>query len=123
MSKLEIKIKRAYAEPAAGDGKRLLIDRLWPRGLSKENAKIDRWFKEVAPSGELRKWYGHEPEKFSEFRHRYRKELTSGKAFSTLLEYLKEEPEVSLLFAAKDPETSNAAVLAEVLHEHLSNRA
>ena len=117
--RMEIKIKRVYDAPSADDGKRLLVDRLWPRGLSKENARIDKWFKEVAPSGELRKWYNHEADKFSEFSRRYREEIISGKAFAELLEYLNDHPKVSLLFAAKEAELSNAAVLSRILHDHL----
>jgi uncharacterized protein YeaO (DUF488 family) len=119
VSKLEIAIKRVYDTSAADDGKRLLVDRLWPRGLSKKDARIDKWFKEVAPSGELRKWYNHEADKFSEFSRRYREEIVAGKPFSELLEYLNDHPKVSLVFAAKDAELSNAAVLSKILREYL----
>ena len=119
MSKVDIAIKWVYDAPSATDGKRVLVDRLWPRGLSKEDAVIDKWFKEVAPSGELRKWYNHEPEKFNEFSRRYRAEIISGRPFSELLEYLNDHAKVSLLFAAKDANLSNAKVLREMLQEHL----
>jgi uncharacterized protein YeaO (DUF488 family) len=119
VNKFEIEIKRVYDEPSSADGKRLLVDRLWPRGLSKEDAKIDQWFKELAPSNELRKWYNHEADKFDEFSRRYRKEIISGEPLSALLEYLNDHPKITLVFAAKDPELSNAAVLSGILHEHL----
>jgi len=72
-----VAIKRVYDQPEPGDGTRILVDRLWPRGLSKERAKVDAWLKEVAPSNDLRKWFGHDPEKFAEFRRRYEAELAS----------------------------------------------
>ena len=116
---MEISIKRVYDAPSADDGVRILVDRLWPRGMKKEDGQIDRWFKDVAPSNELRKWYNHEADKFEEFRKRYREEVVSGEAFSGLLEYLNDHAKVTLLFAAKDAKLSNAAVLSGFLHDHL----
>jgi uncharacterized protein YeaO (DUF488 family) len=116
---LEIKIKRAYEAMSADDGTRILVDRLWPRGLKKQEAGIEQWFKDVAPSGLLRKWYGHDPEKFPEFRKRYREELVSGKAFSELLKYLQSHANATLVFAAKEIKLSNAWVLSEIIKEHL----
>ena len=116
-----ITIKRAYDEPAQDDGKRVLVDRLWPRGLSKERAHIDLWLKEVAPSNELPKWFGHEPEKFAEFRKRYEAELASEPAKDALaqLHTMAQQGPLTLVFAAHDSEHSNAAVLRDVLlHEH-----
>ncbi len=110
-----VKIKRIYDEPAPGDGRRVLIDRLWPRGISKDEAGIDEWLKEVAPSDELRKWFGHEPARWEEFRRRYREEL---KVHGEILERLRSEARkgtVTLLFAAKDAEHNNAVVLKEML--------
>ncbi len=110
-----VKIKRIYDEPAPGDGRRVLIDRLWPRGISKDEAGIDEWLKEVAPSDELRKWFGHEPARWEEFRRRYREEL---KVHGEILERLRSEARkgtVTLLFAARDAEHNNAVVLKEML--------
>ena len=110
-----VKIKRIYDLPAPGDGRRVLIDRLWPRGLSRDEARIDEWLKEIAPSDELRKWFGHEPDRWEEFRRRYREEL---KAHNELLERLRGEARkgtVTLLFAAKDVEHNNAVVLKELI--------
>jgi uncharacterized protein YeaO (DUF488 family) len=112
-----IKIKRVYDPVSRGDGKRILVDRLWPRGLRKENAKIDEWLKEIAPSNQLRKWFGHDPAKWPEFRKRYAAELAKN---SELLEELGIEAGkgiVTLLFAAKDAAHNNAVVLKELI-EH-----
>jgi uncharacterized protein YeaO (DUF488 family) len=109
------KIKRIYDPPAAEDGKRVLVDRLWPRGMAKDEARIDEWLKEIAPSDELRKWFGHDPARWEEFRKRYREEL---KAHGDLLDKLRSEAKkgtVTLLFAAKDAEHNNAVVLKEML--------
>src|SRR6202000_1614425 len=117
---MEIKIRRVYEESSAEDGKRILVDRLWPRGVSREKADVDEWFKEVAPSDALRKWYDHDPKKFFEFKKRYVAELTAGKAFEELLNYLRSQPKATLLFAAKEAELSNAAVLEEMIRKHQS---
>ena len=100
-----------------GDGLRVLVERLWPRGLSKARTHIDLWLKDVAPSTELRKWYGHEPARFAEFRRRYEAELAAEPARSALarLRGLVERERVTLVFAAHDPELSNAAVLRDLL--------
>ena len=110
-------LKRAYEPAESGDGLRVLVERLWPRGLSKARAHIDVWLKDVAPSTELRKWYGHEPARFAEFRRRYEAELAAEPARSALarLRELVEREHVSLVFAARDPELSNAAVLRDLL--------
>ena len=108
-------IKRIYEPPVPEDGKRILVDRLWPRGLSKDDARLDEWLKEVAPSDELRRWFGHDPAKWEEFRRRYRQEL---KTQGEILERLRNEARkgtVTLLFAAKDEERNNAVVLKEML--------
>ena len=114
---LKIALKRVYDEPEPGDGTRVLVDRLWPRGLSKERAHIDLWLKEIAPSNELRKWFGHDPEKFSEFRHRYVAELASetGQEAVAKLRDMARRELVTLLFAAHDTEHNNAVVLRDLL--------
>ena len=115
--KLSVALKRAYEEPAASDGTRVLVERLWPRGISKERAHIDLWLKEVAPSAELRKWYSHDVQKFQEFRHRYEAELqsdTAQKALTKLREIAK-QGQLTLIFATRDPEHSSAAILYDFL--------
>lgn len=110
---MKIKIKRVYAEPSAEDGKRILIDRLWPRGLSKEKARVDLWLKDIAPSTELRKWFDHDPDKWEEFKKRYLREL---KANSETVQILKDElskGKVTLVYGAKDEEHNDAVVLQE----------
>lgn len=118
---LNIALKRAYDEPAENDGTRVLVDRLWPRGLSKERAHIDLWLKEIAPSTELRKWYGHDPDKFEEFRRRYESELATEPAQTAVnkLRALAEQGKTTLIFSAHDASLSDAAVLHDYLmHLH-----
>ncbi len=110
-----IRIKRIYDPAAPDDGKRIYIDRLWPRGMKKEEVKMDEWLKEVSPSDSLRKWFGHEPSKYAEFKKRYTKELEKQ---SEVLERIRKESKketVTLLFSAKDVEHNNATVLKELL--------
>ena len=109
------RIKRVYEEPATEDGKRILVDRLWPRGVSKEAARIDEWLKEIAPSDELRKWFGHDPARWEEFRERYRRELEAKTELLGHLRTVARKGAVTLLFAAKDEEHNNAVVLKEML--------
>lgn len=114
----ELLCKRIYEPKAENDGFRILADRLWPRGIRKENAGIDLWAKEIAPSPELRKWFGHDPERFQEFRARYLKELSGNQQAQNLSAMVNEKLQtsnVTLLFAAKDPERNNAIVLKEWL--------
>lgn len=114
-----IDIKRVYETPSPEDGTRVLVDRLWPRGLAKSEARIDFWLKEAGPSTALRKWYGHAPERFAEFRRRYEAELDAGPdAIATLLR-LAEEGHITLVFAAREAALSNAAVLKEYLARRL----
>lgn len=115
---MRVAIKRVYDEPDASDGMRVLVDRLWPRGLSKERAHIDLWLKDIAPGNELRTWYHHDPAKFDEFRQRYEAELASGPAHDALvrLRELVRQQRVTLVFAARDAEHSNATVLRELLN-------
>jgi uncharacterized protein YeaO (DUF488 family) len=110
-----IKLKRVYEIPAAGDGFRVLVDRLWPRGISKEKAGLDVWLKEAGPSDELRKWFGHDPAKFDEFRRRYKNELASNPALAELKTITAQHQTVTLLYGAKDPQHNQAVVLAELL--------
>lgn len=113
--KATIRLKRAYEEPSKDDGTRILVERLWPRGASKEKAAIDLWLKEVAPSTELRKWYGHDPDKWEEFRRRYRAELNAKRAVLDDLEQRLKEGPVTFVFAARDVEYNSALFLKEYL--------
>ena len=111
----DIKLKRIYEKPSEDDGYRVLADRLWPRGVSKADAKLDEWDKEIAPSAELRKWFDHKEERFLEFTKRYREELKDkGKKLDQLREIAKKQT-LTLLYAAKDPEMNQAIVLKEEL--------
>jgi uncharacterized protein YeaO (DUF488 family) len=108
-----IRVKRVYEEPAKEDGYRILVDRLWPRGLTKVRARVDFWMKEIAPSDALRRWYGHEPERWPEFEKRYRAELAKKKELLAEIERLeKEYGKVTLLFGRKDEKQNQAVVLA-----------
>jgi uncharacterized protein YeaO (DUF488 family) len=108
-------MKRVYEKPSSGDGKRVLVDRLWPRGLTKERAKIDLWLRDLAPSNELRNWYGHDPEKWTEFKKRYWKELDRN---PTLVSRLAEECRkgtVTFVFSSKEEKINNAVALREYI--------
>jgi uncharacterized protein YeaO (DUF488 family) len=110
-----IRLKRAYSPPAAGDGTRVLVDRLWPRGVKKADAAIDHWFRDVAPSAELRRWFGHDASRWAEFRRRYRAELKQhGKELDELRRLSRAGP-LTLVFAARDEEHNDAVVLRDVL--------
>ncbi|MFD0898921.1 DUF488 domain-containing protein [Actinomadura sediminis] len=113
----EVRVRRVYEPAAEEDGKRVLVDRVWPRGLSKDEARLDAWAKDVAPSTELRKWYGHEAERFPEFERRYRAELDEPERAAALgeLRDLAGRGTVTLLTATKDAKRSQAAVLAALL--------
>lgn len=110
-----VKVKRIYDHPAESDGRRVLVDRLWPRGISKEAAAIDAWLKEIAPSDELRTWFGHDPARWEEFRSRYLAELERHADLMAELRTETQRGTVTLLFAAKDTEHNNATVLKELL--------
>lgn len=115
-----IKLKRVYLPPARGDGFRVLVDRVWPRGLTKKKAAVDYWDREVAPTTKLRQWFGHEPEKWLEFKHRYTAELRANKpAIKTLRDILKAHATVTILFGAHDEERNQAVVLAAYLKRRL----
>ena len=114
-----IKTKRVYEKLAKDDGTRILVDRLWPRGISKKNALIDIWLKDIAPSNELRRWFNHDPDKWEEFKLRYFSELDSNsEKVSQLIKTVKKGPH-TLLFAAKETEFNNAIVLKEYLERKL----
>ncbi len=112
-----IKIKRVYEEYSSDDGFRILIDRLWPRGVSKANARVDLWFKEIAPTDKLRKWFSHDPKKWESFKKKYIDELKENKSSLDKIKNLKKEHKmITLVFAAKDEQHNNAVVLIEILH-------
>jgi uncharacterized protein YeaO (DUF488 family) len=118
---MPIATKRAYAAASAKDGYRVLVDGLWPRGMSKAQLEIDAWIKEIAPSAELRKWYGHDREKWKEFRKKYRRELSQPPR-KALLDELAERArkgQVTLVFGARDAERSNAAVIVEMIRPEI----
>lgn len=108
-----IEIKRIYDEPDKKDGFRVLMDRLWPRGLRKDQVKVDLWMKEIAPSNELRKWFGHEPEKWAEFKRRYFGELKNKKELVDLIRDKSKKGKVVLLYGAKEERFNNAVALKE----------
>ncbi len=111
----EIRTKRIYDPPARSDGERILVDRLWPRGLTREEAHVDIWMKEAGPSDELRRWYGHDPEKWPEFKRRYIAELRHNPTAAELRKTVAASKSVTLLFAAKDSLHNNAIVLRDFL--------
>jgi uncharacterized protein YeaO (DUF488 family) len=110
-----VRIKRIYEEPDPADGRRILVDRLWPRGLSKERASVDWWLKDIAPSDELRRWFGHDPDRWPEFRTRYREELEGQRPLLDELQSLARKEPITLLYGAKDQDHNNAVVLKELL--------
>jgi uncharacterized protein YeaO (DUF488 family) len=119
----EIRIRRVYDPPERGDGARVLVDRLWPRGLSKDRAGLAAWLKDIAPSAELRAWFGHDPERFAEFSRRYRAELAGNEAAVDELRSLIAKGPVTLLYGAHDEAHNNAVVLADWLAGHGKGKA
>jgi uncharacterized protein YeaO (DUF488 family) len=113
-----IKIKRAYDAPTPDDGTRILVDRLWPRGLSKEKAKVDLWLREIAPSNELRKWYSHDPKKWGEFRKRYFGDLENKRELVNQIVQKMKEGDVTLLYSSKEEKLNNAVALKEYIMKH-----
>lgn len=111
----KIHLKRIYEAPTADDGCRILVDRIWPRGISKKKAKLDHWIKEVAPSTALRKWFAHDPERFAEFADRYRKELEEKTEYLAQIQGEVKKNKVTLLYGARDTEHNQAVVLQELL--------
>ena len=112
-----IRLKRVYDKPTKADGRRVLVDRIWPRGLSKEKAEIDVWLKEIAPSTPLRKWFGHDPARWKEFKKRYAAELRGRRDQVEKLARLASKRTTTLLFGAKDAEHNNAVALKEYIEE------
>ncbi|MGH8745743.1 MAG: DUF488 domain-containing protein [Burkholderiales bacterium] len=110
-----IRLKRVYEEPEPADGLRVLIDRLWPRGLSRREAAADLWLREAAPSNELRRWFGHDPRRWRQFRNKYRKELSKQPDMLHMLDDLRRRTPITLLFGARDEAHNNAVVLREIL--------
>lgn len=113
----DVRIARIYDDPGAGDGYRVLIDRLWPRGVAKERARLDEWARALAPSAELRRWFGHDPARFDDFRERYRAELAARGEELDALRRRARDGTVTLLYGARDREHNDAVVLAELLRE------
>ena len=118
-----IKVKRVYDKADITDGDRILVDRLWPRGIRRSTPNIDVWIKDVAPSDELRKWFAHDPAKWKAFKEKYRKELASNKALDKLIEYINSKDTVTFLYSTKDTEHNNAQVLLEVVNERLKKES
>lgn len=115
---MNVKIKRVYEAPVASDGYRILVDRIWPRGVSKQDAKVSLWLKTIAPSTELRKWFSHTPDRWQEFRRRYLQELNSkDDELAMIRDKLKTTRNVTLIYSAKDTEHNQAVVLLEYLRE------
>ncbi len=117
LNSMEVKIKRVYEEPGASDGTRVLIDRLWPRGLSKRKANVEFWLKEIAPSDDLRKWFGHDPNKWEEFKKRYYEELKEKKIELLKLKELQERGNLTLVYGARDEKHNNAIALQAYLSD------
>ena len=115
---MAINIKRVYENPTQEDGTRILVDRLWPRGLTKEKASVDVWLKEIAPSTALRKWFGHDPAKWAEFKKRYHEELRKNPEQVSLLKEQIRKGAITLVYSAKDKEHNEALVLEELLSHH-----
>lgn len=116
-------IKRIYDEPSKADGYRVLVDRLWPRGVARQRAQIDEWNKDIAPSSELRKWFDHQPDRFAEFKARYEDELADNQTVSKFLTEIKSQKTVTLLYAAKDPAINHAVVLQAFLQASLEKQS
>jgi len=116
--KMKIKIKRVYDKPEAGDGVRILVERLWPRGLSKKNAKVDMWLKDIAPSTELRKWYSHDPAKWEEFRKRYFHEINNNREAVKELRDITEGKDVTFVYGSKEEKYNSAAALKDYIEKH-----
>jgi uncharacterized protein YeaO (DUF488 family) len=114
-----IKLKRAYEPPAADDGTRILIDRLWPRGVRKADAAVDEWMKDIAPSTALRKWFGHDPDRWPEFRRRYRSEIQEHRDLLDRLRTLAHHGPITLVFSAHDEAHNDAVVLRDLLLDRM----
>jgi uncharacterized protein YeaO (DUF488 family) len=115
---MKIKIKRVYEQSDKGDGVRILVDRLWPRGLTKEKASVDLWMKEIAPSTELRKWFGHDPDKWKSFRTRYETEIRHRDDLAKVLKQKAMEGTITILYGARDQKHNEALVLKQFLERN-----
>jgi uncharacterized protein YeaO (DUF488 family) len=118
-----LRIKRVYEQADESDGYRVLVDRLWPRGISKQRAALDEWMKQIAPSPDLRKWWNHDPERMDEFSQRYCAELDNNPAVEDLSDMVKHHPTVTLIYAAKDTNINHAAVLRDYILDHLASES
>lgn len=116
---MKIRLKRAYEPPRTADGYRILVDRLWPRGLSRDDAELDEWDPDLAPSTELRRWFGHEPRRFAEFQERFAEELQQQRPALTGLRRRARDGTLTLVYSAKDTQRNNAVVLAKALRRGL----
>jgi uncharacterized protein YeaO (DUF488 family) len=117
---LTIKLERIYDNPKGGDAFRILVDRLWPRGLSKDKVRVDLWLKDIAPSNSLRKWFGHDEKKWDEFKRKYFKELDKNNdAVNTIIKTAQEQNSITLLYATKEERFNNAVALKEYLEEKI----
>lgn len=116
---MDLRLKRAYEPASSSDGYRVLVDRLWPRGISRDGAKLDEWERDLAPSAALRKWFGHQPERFDEFRRRYMKELSEHRDRIAELRRRARAGRLTLVYAARDAEHNDAVLVAEVLRRGL----
>jgi uncharacterized protein YeaO (DUF488 family) len=119
---VDVRVKRAYEPPAASDGYRVLIDRIWPRGVTREEAHLDEWARELPPSNELRKWFGHDPDRFQEFRRRYSGELAERDGKLRELRRRARAGTLTLVYGARDTEHNDAVVLAEILRRGRRSR-
>jgi len=117
-----LQLKRAYEPATASDGKRILVDRLWPRGLSKAEAAVDEWMKDIAPSTSLRQWFGHDPKRWPEFRRRYRRELRDHAELLSHLTSLASRGRVTLVYGARDERHNDAVVLASLIRARICRR-
>ena len=118
----QVDIKRVYEQAADEDGIRVLVDRLWPRGVSKERAALSGWIKDVAPSSDLRRWWHHDPDRFEEFARRYRTELDDNPALEDLLSIVREHDRTTLVYAAKDPAVNHALILRDYIGKALEKQ-
>jgi uncharacterized protein YeaO (DUF488 family) len=117
---MRIKLKRVYETPATSDGYRILADRIWPRGISKQKVNVSLWLKSIAPSTELRQWFGHEPERWQEFKKKYRQELkTKSEELEIICKTLKTTKTITLVYSTKDTEQNQAVVIREFLEKSL----
>jgi uncharacterized protein YeaO (DUF488 family) len=119
---VDVRIKRAYEPPAASDGYRVLIDRIWPRGVTREKARLDEWARELPPSTELREWFGHDPDRFEEFRRRYSSELAAQQGKLRELRQRARDGTLTLVYGARDTEHNDAVVIAEILRRGRRSR-